>query len=98
VCKCFRIFLFINKSLFIKKEEDENGELIQYIITKVAKLNIILNPNVIDAKTYKKILQFCEPRPEKEKLIINRPRTPWEYKISIWAAWDYNYDGESDVK
>lgn len=56
-----------------------------------------MNPNVIDPKSYKKILQFCEPRPEKEKLIVQRPRTPWEYKISIWAAWDYNYDGESDV-
>lgn len=52
---------------------------------------------MIDSKSYKKVLQFCEPRPEKEKLIINRPRTPWEFKISIWAAWDYSYEGEPDV-
>jgi len=57
----------------------------------------LINPIVIDPKSYKKVLQFCEPRPEKEKLVINRPRTPWEFKISIWAAYDYNYEGESDV-
>lgn len=69
----------------------------QYIITKVAKLSIIINPNVIDSKMFKTMLQFCQPRPEKEALIINRPRTPWEYKISIWAAWDYSWEGESKV-
>jgi hypothetical protein len=42
------------------------------------------------------MLKYCLPRPEKMKEINIRPRTPWIFPISIWAAYDYTYEGDSE--
>lgn len=41
-------------------------------------------------------LLYCKPRPEKKKRVIHRPRTPWTFPISIWAAYDYSFEGDSE--
>jgi hypothetical protein len=78
--------------------KNEDGETNKYIITKVGKTHAEINPNVIDSTTYKKLIKFCEPRPEKKNIIIRKVRTPWTFPISIWASYDYNYEGDSEVK
>lgn len=42
------------------------------------------------------MLKYCQPRPEKKKIINIRPRTPWIFPISIWAAYDYTFEGDSE--
>ena len=81
-------------------EDSENDiELKQFIITKVAQTKIEINSDVIinnkESFDYNKNIKFCIPRPEKIKKIKKRPRTPWTYPISIWAWYGYKYDGET---
>ncbi len=82
-------------------EDSENDiELKQFIITKVAQTKVEINSDVIinnkESFDYNKNIKFCIPRPEKIKKIKKRPRTPWTYPISIWAWYGYKYDGETD--
>ena len=79
-----------------KEEEEEKREAKQFIISKVAKSNVVINPTVIDSTMLLKLIKFCEPRPEKKKIIKKRARTPWSFPISIWAYYGYYYEGESD--
>ena len=79
-----------------KEEEEEKREAKQFIISKVAKSNVVINPSVIDSTMLLKLIKFCEPRPEKKKIIKKRARTPWSFPISIWAYYGYYYEGESD--
>ena len=61
-------------------------------VTTIAKRKINENFNVID-DTYRTTLKFCEPRPTRQINRFVKPRTPWTFPISIWAKYDYNYDG-----
>ena len=84
---------------FIDDEDDEeNEELKQFIITKVAKTEVEINPEVISVNdgNYLKMIKHCVPRPEKQLNLKKRPRTPWSFPISIWAWYGYDYNGEKE--
>ena len=83
---------------FIDDEDDENEEQKQFIITKVAKTQVEINPEVIstDDGNYIKMIKHCIPRPEKKLNLKKRPRTPWSFPISIWAWYGYDYNGEKE--
>lgn len=53
------------------------------------------NENVID-DTFRPKLKFCEPRPIRQFNRFVKPRTPWTFPVSIWAKYDYSYEGDSD--
>ena len=80
------------------EDDDENEEQKQFIITKVAKTEVDINPEVIslDDGNYLKMIKHCVPRPEKKINLKRRPRTPWSFPISIWAWYGYDYDGEKE--
>lgn len=78
-----------------EKEEEQERIPKQFIITNVAKSIVEIKPDVIDSVELKKLIKFCEPRPEKKKVIKKRARTPWTFPISIWAYYGYNYEGET---
>ena len=86
----------------LQKNENEEEELEtekeskKFIITKVAHINVQLNKEVINPKTYENLLKYCIPRPEKNKNFKKRPRSPWTFPISIWAWYGYDYNGEKD--
>ena len=61
-------------------------------ITTIGKRKIKENLHVID-DTYRTTLKFCEPRPIRQINRFIKPRTPWTFPISIWAKYDYNFDG-----
>jgi hypothetical protein len=86
------------RDALVHQENSEDGDVKQHIVTKVAKINVDINSNVIDNSTYRKLLKFCEPRPERKVHKKVRPRTPWSFPISIWAAYEYQYDGDSEVR
>ena len=73
----------------VEKKDD-----ISVMITHLGKKVVKINHNVINDE-YRKMIKFTEPRPVK---IIDRfikPRTPWTFPISIWAYYDYQYNGDS---
>jgi len=86
------------KEAIIHQEKDTEGEVKEYIITKLAKSVAEINPHVIDSDNYRKMIQYCEPRPEKKIIQKVRPRTPWSFPISIWAIYDISFEGESEVR
>ena len=57
----------------------------------ISKITVKVNKLVINDE-YRKMINFCEPRPEKIVNKFIKPRTPWTYPISIWAYYDYEYD------
>ena len=60
-------------------------------VNLICKIIVKVNRNVVNEE-YRKMISFCEPRPEK---IINKfikPRTPWVFPNSIWAYYDYEYN------
>ena len=63
----------------------------------MSKIPVEFNNNVIDKENYNKSLEYCIPRPEKKIVIHIRPKTPWEYARSLWAIWEYLYEGEPEV-
>jgi hypothetical protein len=63
----------------------------------MSKIEVEINNQVIEKDTFIKLLDFCFPRPEKKLIIVTRPRTPWTFPISIWAMYDYQYEGEPEV-
>ena len=77
-------------------EEEEEKEPKQFIITKVAKSHVAVNPEVISSVDYTKLIKVCVPRPEKKIIKKKRPRTPWTFPISIWAYYKYDYEGDSE--
>lgn len=85
------------KEAVIHQEKDSNGEVKEYIITKLAKSLAEINSNVIDSDNYRKMIQYCEPRPEKKIIQKIRPRSPWSFPISLWGGYDYSYDGDTEV-
>ena len=75
--------------------QPSSNEVITVTVKKISKKTINVNRNVVD-ENYIKQLKFSEPRPLK---IINKfvkPRTPWIFPISIWAYYDYDYEGDSE--
>ena len=74
--------------------EDDEEEIITKNISKLCKKYSELWTNIIDS-SYKKYLEYCEPRPQKKIDINFKPRTPWIFQISIWYSYEYNYDGDS---
>ena len=84
---------------FIDDEDDEDEEPKQFIITKVAKTEVEINPEVIamESGNYIKMIKHCIPRPEKKLNLKKRPRTPWSFPISLWAWYGYDYEGEKDI-
>ena len=79
-------------------EEEESEEQKQFIITKLAKTEVKINPEVItiDDGNYLKMISHCQPRPEKKLNLKKRPKTPWSFPISIWAWYGYDYNGETE--
>lgn len=76
------------------EEEEEPKDEISILITHLGKKIVKVNHNVINDE-YRKMIKFTEPRPVK---IIDRfvkPRTPWTFPISIWAYYDYQYNGDT---
>ena len=74
---------------------EPNNEKITITIKSISKKTVKPNHNVI-TENYIKNIKFTEPRPLK---IINKfikPRTPWTFPISIWAYYDYEYEGDSE--
>ena len=86
------------KEFIDDESDDENEEQKQFIITKVAKTEVEINPEVISLNdgNYLKMIKHCVPRPEKKLNLKKRPRTPWSFPISIWAWYGYDYDGEKE--
>jgi hypothetical protein len=82
--------------LLFKTEGKDDGYERQYIITKVAKTQVEINPNVIQHSNYRKLIKFCEPRPEKKVIVIKKARTPWTFGASIWTFYDYKLEGEPE--
>ena len=75
--------------------EEPNNNLITVKVKAISKKIVKVNLNVVD-EDYHKNIRFTEPRPLR---IINKfvkPRTPWTYPISIWAYYDYEYEGEPE--
>ena len=89
-----------NPKEFIDDESDEEEceEQKQFIITKVAKTEVKINPDVItiDDGNYTKMINYCKPRPEKKLNLKKRPKTPWTFPTSIWAWYGYDYNGETE--
>ena len=74
---------------------EPNNDKITITIKSISTKKVKPNHNVI-TENYIKNIKFSEPRPLK---IINRfikPRTPWTFPISIWAYYDYEYEGDSE--
>ena len=64
---------------------------ISIVVKTISKITVKINKNVIDEE-YRKMISFCEPRPEKILNKFVKPRTPWTFPISIWAYYDYEYN------
>jgi hypothetical protein len=62
----------------------------------MSKIQVEINNKVIEKESFVKMLEFCVPRPEKKIIINIRPRTPWSFPISLWSAYDYQYEGEPE--
>ena len=57
----------------------------------ISKIIVKVNRNVVNDE-YRKMISFCEPRPEKILNKFIKPRTPWIFPNSIWAYYDYEYN------
>ena len=86
----------LKPSEFEDEEENEEKDFKKFIITKVGHINVEINPDVINSKSYVNNLKNCIPRPEYNKKRKKRPRTPWSFPVSIWAWYGYDYYGEQD--
>ena len=75
---------FVNIAMLPKKD-------ISIVVKTISKITVKLNKNVIDEE-YRKLISFCEPRPEKILNKFVKPRTPWTFPLSIWAYFDYEYN------
>ena len=60
-------------------------------VNVISKITVKVNKNVINEE-YRKMISFCEPRPEKILNKFIKPRTPWIFPNSIWAYYDYEYN------
>ena len=60
-------------------------------VRTISKITVKVNKNVINEE-YRKMITFCEPRPEKILNKFIKPRTPWIFPNSIWAYYDYEYN------
>ena len=60
-------------------------------VNLLCKITVKVNKNVINEE-YRKMITFCEPRPEKILNKFIKPRTPWVFPNSIWAYYDYEYN------
>ena len=76
-------------------EENNLNSPKKFIITKVAKINVEVNNEVISPNDYSKLIKFCIPRP-KNKILQKRPKNPWQFSSSIWAWYGYDINGESE--
>ena len=65
-------------------------------VTTVNKENVEDNNKIID-HLWINHLHFCLPRPKKDMEKIERAKTPWTFRISIWARmYYYEYNGEPE--
>jgi Ran GTPase-activating protein (RanGAP) involved in mRNA processing and transport len=74
-------------------EEDENQD--NYIIKKVGNIHVDINRNVLDEYN-RKTMKYCLPRPKRNFNKFIKPRTPWTFAISLWANFNYEYEGDSE--
>ena len=89
---------------FVLKPDESTKKLKDYFSGDInfTKVNLVvkqeINPsyNNVD-EIWAVNLKHCHPRPKKLEEIIERVRTPWEYKISIWyRQFNYEYEGEAE--
>jgi len=79
----------------VPKEDDvDEIEVVTRTVSRVCRKYAELWTTIIDS-TYKKYLVYCVPRPEKKIDLNIKPRTPWTYPISVWYAYEYNYEGDN---
>lgn len=65
-------------------------------VNRVVSKEIIPNSNNID-NIWINHLHYCFPRPMKQEEMIERPRTPWSFPMSIWSRqFYYEYEGEPE--
>ena len=75
--------------------DEPNNNKITVTVKAISKKSIKVNMNVVD-EDYHKNIKYSEPRPLKLINKFVKPRTPWTYPISIWAYYDYEYEGEPE--
>ena len=85
----------INNLLYLEDKEPEYINS-KFIVSKVIKENIEINPQVIDNNYFINLIKFSIPRPEKKLYKKKREKIKWKFEMSIWAFYKYNYDGESE--
>ena len=67
-------------------------------VQKLGRIYAELNMKVIDSE-YNSLIRHCEPRPLKKVVKTVNKRAVWSFASSIWATiFDYNYDGDTEVK
>ena len=84
-------------------KNDKNNKLLDININNeinikvdtICKIEVKFNKNVI-TDDYRKLIQFCQPRPEKLINKFVKPKTPWSFEISIWAYYGYNHNDVSE--
>ena len=64
-------------------------------VRTICKIIVKVNKNVVNEE-YRKMINFCEPRPERILNKFIKPRTPWVFPNSIWAYYDYEYNDVSE--
>ena len=64
-------------------------------VRTISKIIVKVNKNVVNEE-YRKMINFCEPRPERILNKFIKPRTPWIFPNSIWAYYDYEYNDVSE--
>ena len=69
---------------------------ISITVDTISKINVKVNKNVINEE-YRKMITFCEPRPDKILNKFVKPRTPWVFPNSIWAYYDYEYNDVNEA-
>lgn len=82
------------KELEIKRLID-NWDSNKIYVRKVGKNHVEINNRVID-DYFRKALKYCEPRPERNFNLFIKPRTPWTFPVSIWAQYEYKFEGDPE--
>jgi Ran GTPase-activating protein (RanGAP) involved in mRNA processing and transport len=81
------------KSLVDNKNSQINTNVVR--IKFLRKINVEMNNKVVD-KNFFKMFNYCDPRPEKNVFQFTKPRTPWNFTKSMWASYEYKYEGEAE--
>jgi hypothetical protein len=65
-------------------------------VKSVGCFSVEINRNIVD-QYYRKTMKYCEPRPERTFNKFIKPRSPWSFPVSIWASYDYKYEGDPET-